>query len=151
MAQQANIVAYDGNSTPVIRYFAPDGIERVDAQSTIANWREALQSTSMNTQARVAVKRQKLKSGVQVSTLEVVIPVPEVPTGGTPEGYAAPPKAAYEDRVLVIQYQHPRSTGLSRRAARQLALNIAGNIATSVTPLQSGFWPELADLGIFPS
>lgn len=151
MAQQVNIAAYDGQSTPTIRYFAPDGIERVDPQTTIALWRESLQSTSMNTQPKVAIKRQKLKSGVQVSTLEVVVPVPEVPTGGTPEGYAAPPKAAYEDRVLIIQYQHPRSTGLSRRVARQLALNIAGNITSTVTPATAGFWPDLADLGIFPS
>lgn len=148
MAQQATISVYDGASTPVQRTFQGEGIKRPDANTQLALWRELSPSLPLGSQARVSMKRQDLKSGVVVNTLEVVLPVPETPAGGTPQGYVAPPKVAYEDRVLVIQYKHPRSTAISARIARQLALNVAGNVSTAVTVVTSGPWPELADHNI---
>lgn len=151
MGQQASIVSYDGASTPVSRTFSGEGIERPDAATQLALWRELIAGIPTASQARISARKQKLKSGVVVATLDVTIPVPEIPSGGTPAGYTAPPKVAYEDRVLVIQYQHPRSTATSRRVCRQLALNVAGSISTSVPVATSGPWPELADHGVMPT
>lgn len=151
MAQQANIAVYDGATVPVLRTFTAEGIERPDPTTQLASWREVSLTIPIGAQATVSEKKQKLKSGVVVATLEVKVPVQETPTGGTPEGYSAPPKVAFEDRVLVIHYQHPRSSTTSRRLVRQLALNIAGNVGTSVVAATSGPWPDLADNSLMPT
>lgn len=151
MGQQVDFVAFDGAAVPVSRALTADGIERDPSGLQLAIWRELSLATSLNLQTRLSFKKQKLKSGTYVSTLDLVCPVAEILTGGTQDGYTAPPKAAFEDRVLIIQYAHPRSTTAGRRMARQLALNLAGGITTSVTPSLLSQWALLADNLVFPS
>lgn len=151
MAQQDTIVAFDGAATPVNRSFTADGIERIDSMTSLATWREAYANATLEAQAKISLKKQRLKSGTVVQVLDVSLPILETPSGGTPEGYAAPPRTAYTDRVVIMQYQSPRSNTTSRRTARQLALNIAGNVQTSVTPQTSGVVPLAFDYAIFPS
>jgi hypothetical protein len=66
-------------------------------------------------------------------------------------GYTAAPKVAYENTVLVTGFFHERSDSAGRKLVRQLALNIAGSIATSVTPVATGPVPEAIDQLIAPT
>ena len=69
----------------------------------------------------------------------------ETVSGQNSSGYTAPPKVAYTDTVDVIGYYSERGTPAGRRLARQLGVNIMGNISTSVAPVVTGPAPELFD------
>jgi len=69
----------------------------------------------------------------------------EAVSGQNSSGYTAPPKVAYVDTHEEVGYFHERSVVNGRRLARQLSLNIAGGVSTSVTPVTTGPSPELFD------
>jgi hypothetical protein len=75
----------------------------------------------------------------------------EAVAGNNAAGYTAAPKVAYVDSDSIVTYAHERSTIVSRRLARQLLINIAGSISTSVAPVTSGAVPEAIDLLIMPT
>lgn len=144
MSAQANIVAFDGAATPVSHTLVPIGVEKTGDQFN-AFWRENLSSVPVNAQVRITQTSRKLKSGVTRVATVVDVPVMESIAGNNSAGYTAAPKVAYVDSVHVVGYFSDRSTAESRRLARQLAVNVAGSIATSVAPVTTGPVPELMD------
>nr|UJQ85024.1 MAG: hypothetical protein 2 [Leviviridae sp.] len=145
MGQQANIVVYDGASTPVAHTLVGDGVYR-DKDGTIrAIWKESLVGVPDYAQVRLTQTKKKLPSGVFRVAQRIEIPVMESISGQNSSGYTAPPKVAYVDTVEEVGYFHERSTVTGRRLARQLSLNAAGNIATSVAAVTTGPGPELFD------
>lgn len=150
MSAQANIVAFDGAATPVSHTLVPISVAEVNGELG-ANWREALPSVPLYAQVSVSVKQRRLKSGIHQNSLTVNVPIMESVSGVNSAGYTAAPKVAFIDTVVVTSYSHERSTIANRRLARQLALNIAGNITTSVAAVVTGAVPELIDQNIVPS
>lgn len=75
----------------------------------------------------------------------------EAVSGQNAAGYTAAPKVAYVNTVQIVGLFHERSTIAERRLVRQLALNIGGNISTSVAAVTTGPVPELIDQMIVPS
>lgn len=150
MSTIANIVAFDGAATPVSHTFVADSVTRV-GKDVIASYKEATALVPDDAQGRVMVKRTKLGSGVNRVSVRVELPVMEAVSGQNSAGYTAAPKVAYVDTVEVVGYYSPRSSIAGRRAVRQLAINVAGNIATSVAAATAGPVPELFDTLITPT
>lgn len=94
---------------------------------------------------------KKLGSGIYRVNSRVSIPVMEAIAGNNSSGYTAPPKVAYIDTVDTVAYFSDRGTIAGRRLARQLSVNIAGGIATTVTPVVTGPVAELFDLLLMPT
>jgi len=150
MANIANIVAFDGASTPVSHTLVPEGISRKGDVLTAA-WREKIATLPDEAQVRLTFELTKLKSNVVRVEKRTVVPVMESISGQNASGYTAAPKVAYEDTDVHIFYAHPRSTVASRRLCRQLAQNIDGNVTTSVAPATTGPLPELIDMLLMPT
>lgn len=151
MAQAANLVAFDGNTTPASRTFTHEGSNSPSSQKTVSMWRESGSTNPLYGQPKVIATKESLKSGVVVLELDVQVPIMEVPVAGGVEGYTSPPKVAYTERFVITRYAHPRSTTVTARLARQLAVNLANGVATSVTPVAAGQVPEMFDLCNFPT
>lgn len=151
MSQQANITVYDGAATPVLHTLVGEGIERLSDGTLIAQWKESLAGVPDYAQVRVTQTKKKLRSGVFIVVTKVEVPVMESISGQNSSGYTAPPKVAYVDTVEIRGKFHERSVVTGRRLARQLAVNLGGNIATSVAPVTTGFVPELIDQLLFPT
>lgn len=151
MSAQANIVAFDGAGTPVSHTLLPISSARTDDGSLEASWREGLVSLPLAAQIRCATRQRKLKSGVHQVSVTVTVPVMESVSGVNAAGYTAAPKVAYENTVVISGYFSERASIAERRLVRQLALNIAGGIATSVTPVATGPAAELLDQNITAS
>jgi hypothetical protein len=150
MTAIANIVAYDGASTPVLHTFLPSSVTRI-AGKVLAEWREAQTGVPVYAQPRISMSLEKLKSGVYKAEQRVVVPVMESIGSENSAGYTAAPKVAYENTVVTTGFFHERSDVTGRRLVRQLAVNVDGGIATSVTPVTSGPLPELFDLLVSPT
>lgn len=151
MSAQANLVAFDGASTPVSHTLIALGTSAEADGSKIAEWGERLATVPEEAQVTALTRRRKLKSGKILEVLTVVVPVMESISGQNDFGYTAKPAVAFPETFVITHYKDPRSTVTTARIARQLALNIAGGIATSVTPVTTGPAPELFDQGITPS
>jgi len=145
MSQQANITVFDGAATPVSHTLVGEGIERLKDQTLVARWKESLAGVPDYAQIRYTQTKRKLPSGVWVVAGVADVPVMESISGQNSSGYTAPPKVAYVNSTRVIGYYHERSTPTDRRLSRQMAVNLAGNISTSVTPVTTGPLPELLD------
>lgn len=152
MSAQANIVAFDGAATPVTHTLVPvnSAIDPADNNLT-ATWREALTTVPLYAQIKAVMKQQQLKSGVWRVSTTVTVPVMESVSGQNAAGYTAAPKVAYQNTVVITGYFAERATIAERRLVRQLALNIAGSVSTSVAPVASGAAPELIDQNIIAS
>lgn len=151
MSAQTNIVAFDGAATPVSHTLLPISSARADDGSLEALWREGLISLPLAAQIRCATRQRKLKSGMLQASVTVTVPVMESVSGVNAAGYTAAPKVAYENTVVINGYFSERASIAERRLVRQLALNIAGGIATSVTPVATGPAAELLDQNITAS
>lgn len=146
MSAQANIVAFDGASTPATHTFVPVGASSGGpSDELVALWREALTTVPTAAQIQVRTGQRKLANGLYRVATQVTVPVMESVSGQNAAGYTAAPKVAYSNQVTVVGNFHERSTIAERRMVRQLALNIAGGIATSVTPVVAGPAAELFD------
>lgn len=145
MAAQANITVFDGASTPVSHTLIGEGIERLPDGTLKASWKESLAGVPDYAQIRVTGTKRKLKSGVFRVSFRVEVPVMESISGQNLSGYTAPPKVAYVDTTEIVGYFHERSIVTGRRLSRQLAVNLGGNISTTVTPVATGPLPELFD------
>ncbi len=150
MSAIANIVAFDGQSTPVSHTFVAESVAR-DGDTVTASYKEATAGVPDYAQGRVTLKKQSLPSGVKRVSTRVEFPVMESIAGQNSAGYTAAPKVAYVDTVEVVGYFADRSIIAGRRSVRQTAINIAGNISTSVAAATTGPVPELMDLLITPT
>lgn len=151
MAAQANIVAFDGASTPVSHTFVPAGVTRVNNTVT-GIWKEANVSVPDSAQGRITmVMTQLAKSEIYRVDTRVEIPVMEAIAGNNLSGYTAAPKVAYIDTVQTTGFFSPRSTIAGRRLVRQLAVNIANGVSTTVTPVTTGPVADLFDQLVTPS
>lgn len=145
MGAQANITVFDGAASPVSHTLVGEGIERTSDGALVAKWKESLPGVPDYAQIRVSQSKKKLPSGVFVVVTRVEVPVMESVAGQNAAGYTAPPKVAYVDTTEIVGKYHERSVVTGRRLSRQLAVNIAGNISTSVAPATAGPTPELFD------
>ncbi len=150
MAAQANITVYDGAATPVAHTLLPAGVVR-EGDTITAYWRESLASVPVYAQVTCTMKLTRLKSGVYRVESKVEVPVMESISGQNAAGYTAAPKVAYVNTVVTTGLFHERSDANGRRLARQMAVNIDGNITTSVAAATSGPLPDLFDLLVVPS
>lgn len=142
MAQQADIVVYDGASTPAVHTLKMDGVTR-EKDTTVASWKEQVAALPDEAQTRFTQMRQKLRSGTWKSTSRLEIRVMENVSGNNAQGYVAPMKVAYIDRFELVNMASPRSTEVSKRVCMQMLLNLAANTVTNVTPVATG---TVADL-----
>lgn len=151
MSSIANIIAFDGADTPVEHTFLPVSVES-DPKSTIAFYRESMAGVPVYAQPRVTIIAYK-KSGNGIYRNEVIVEVPvmESVTSANAAGYTAAPKVAYVNTYKGTSMSHERSDIAGRRLVRQLAVNIIGGVATTVTPVATGPVPESTDLLIMPT
>lgn len=145
MGQQANITVFDGAATPVSHTLVGEGIERLSDGTLKATWKESLSGVPDYAQIRYTQLKKKLPSGVFIVVGRVEVPVMESVSGQNASGYTAPPKVAYVDTVDIVGKFHERGVVTGRRLARQLAVNLAGNISTSIAPVTTGPLPEMVD------
>lgn len=150
MAGQVNIIAFDGASTPVSHTLIPGGttLEKGLGQ---ALWKEQLAAVPDYAQIRFGSKKIRLGSGVYRVSARTEVPVMEAISGQNSSGYTAAQKVAYTNTMETSGFFHERSTINERRLCRQLHQNLLGSVATSVTPVQTGFVPELFDQLIMAS
>lgn len=138
MAQQANIVVFDGAATPVSHTLLPVDNKVLQDGTRVAIWRENLATLPTEAQVRAELKQRQLASGVTETRFRVVFPVMESIGGQNAAGYTAAPKVAYEDSDEYVKYAHKRSTPTSRKVSKQTLMNIMNNVATTVTPVSAG-------------
>lgn len=150
MSAISNITVFDGAATPVSHTLLPVDVTREKGKVT-ANWRESLTGIPVYAQVRTTMSLEKLKSGVYKVESRVVVPVMESVSGQNAAGYTAAPKVAYENTVVTTGWFHERSDAVGRRLARQLAVNLDGNISTSVAAATTGPVAELFDLLVAPT
>jgi hypothetical protein len=151
MAQQADITVYDGATTPVAHVLKPLGNKVMKDGTELALWRENLASLPNEAQVRCELRKRVLPSGVTETRFRVVFPVMENISGQNAAGYTAAPKVAYEDARELVQYAHQRSTPTGRQLVGQAVQNIAGNVATSVTPVTAGMLYDAFVSGFMPT
>lgn len=150
MSSIANIVAFDGASTPVSHTLIPDSVTREKDEVT-AVWVEKLAGIPDIAQVRCTIKRKKLGSGVSRVSIRTEVPVMESIGSQNAAGYTAAPKIAFIDTEESVFYAHERSTTTSRKICRQLHNNILANVSTSVTPSSAGPVHEAIDLLVMPT
>lgn len=150
MANQANITVFDGAATPVSHTLIPAGVAR-EKDTITAQWRESLNNVPVNAQVTCTMRITRLKSGVYKTESKVEVPVMESISGQNAAGYTAAPRVAYVNTVSTTGFFHERSDANGRRLVRQMAVNIGGNISTSVVPATSGPLADLFDLLVAPS
>lgn len=150
MSAMADIVAYDGASTPASHTFKPQQVTREDGLIT-AVWKEVVTTVPDAAQGTVTMSLKKMNSGVYKLNSRVAIPVMEAINGNNSSGYTAAPKVAYIDTVDTVCYFHERSTIADRRLVRQMSINILNGVITSVTPVTTGPVAELFDLLLAPT
>jgi hypothetical protein len=144
MASIAAITVFDGASTPVSHTLQPVSVTR-EGDTVTAYWREALASVPTEAQVWATAKLTTLNNGVTKEEFTVGVPVMETVTNQNAAGYTAAPKVAYTDKMVFTAFSSKRSTVASRRLARQILVNIANNVSTSVAAATSGPLPDLVD------
>lgn len=138
MAQQADIVVYDGAATPVAHTLKPVDNKVLKDGTRLALWRENLAALPSEAQFRAELRQRELPSGVTETRFRVVNPVMESIGSQNAAGYTAAPKVAYEDADEWVKFAHRRSTPVSRGITSQALRNVMNNVATSVTPVAAG-------------
>jgi hypothetical protein len=150
MSAIANLVAFDGASTPISHTLIPISVTRKDNEVT-AVWREMLASVPAYAQVRNEMKISNLKSGNYRTDVKSVVPVMEAISGQNAAGYTAAPKVAYENTLGTTGFFAPRSDVTGRRLVRQLHVNILNGITTTVAATTTGPAPELIDQLVAPT
>lgn len=150
MAQQANIVAFDGASTPVSHTFNAMGVSSDPALGNVAKYRESLTSIPIHANPRVTILKKALKGGVVRIEIRVEVPSMETATGANAQGYTAPPKIAYTDQASAVFYFGDRSTIAGRKLIRQLLANVLNGVTTAVTPVTTHDAALVVDQDAFP-
>lgn len=145
MSAIANIVVYDGATTPVAHTLIPISVERNQKSGRIeAYWREQVAALPTYAQVEFRMTMQKTaKSGVWHVQAVISVPVMESISGQNASGYTAAPRVAYIDTAGFFGHFHERGTIAGRRLAKQMVLNIGNNVGTSVPPITAGVVDEL--------
>lgn len=151
MAAIANITVFDGAASPVSHTLVAVSVSRPNKTSVLAEWREKLASVPDYAQVRASLLIEVLPTGVYRITAESVVPVMESVSGQNAAGYTAAPKVAYENTLRSVGLFHQRSTVTDRRLARQIMVNLMGNISTTVAAATSGPLPDAFDSLISPT
>lgn len=153
MANIANIVVFDGAATPVSHTLVPVDVSKDPKTGAIvALWREQVASLPTYAQVTATARLSKSRrSGVWNVDFRVEVPVMESVSGQNSSGYTAAPKVAYIDTTGIYGHYHERGTIAGRRLSRQLAINIGGNVSTSVAASTSGVLPDLFDALVAPT
>jgi len=150
MSNIANLVVFDGASTPVSHTLVPVSVSKENG-SVIAIWREQIASLPTEAQVRVEMKQRTLKSGVVETRTRVIVPVMESVSGQNAAGYTAAAKVAYEDAYEEVSYAHPRSTITGRRLCKQILTNLSNNVSTTVAPATAGVFDEANVQQVMPT
>lgn len=150
MSAISDITVFDGAATPVSHTLKAISVTR-EKGIVKADWRENLTGVPVYAQVRASMSIERLKSGVYRVDCRVVVPVMETVNGQNAAGYTAAPKVAFENTVVTTAYFHERSDAVSRRLARQVSVNILGNITTSVAAATTGPLPDLFDTLVAPT
>lgn len=150
MSAIANITVFDGAASPVSHTLVAISVTREKGKVT-ALWREQLASLPAYAQVSVSMTIEQLKSKVYKTTTRVEVPVMESVSGQNAAGYTAAPKVAYVNTVETTGYFHERSDITGRRLARQIAVNLANNVSTTVAAASTGPMPELIDQLVAPT
>lgn len=150
MSGMANIVVYDGASTPIAHTLVPISSKTI-GDVVVALWREQLPTLPIEAQVYCEMKQRTLKSGVVETRTRVVFPVMESISGQNAAGYTAAPKVAYSDANEWVNYAHPRSTIAGKRIAKQALTNLSNNIATTVAAATSGVFDEANVQTVMPT
>jgi len=150
MAAMANITVFDGAATPVSHTLLPISVTRA-AGTVEALFRENVAGVPTYAQISTLMRLGRLKSGVWKAETRVVVPVMESVSGQNAAGYTAAPKVAYEDTHVYTCFAHDRSVQTGRRLARQILINLMGNVSTSVAAATTGFVPDLVDNLVAPT
>lgn len=151
MSQLANITVFDGAGTPVSHTLVGESVERKNDGTLVAKWKESLTGVPDSAQVRCIMTKRKLPSGIFRLTVRTEVPVMESVTNQNSSGYTAPPKVAYVDTVETVGYFHERGTVTGRRLARQVSVNVMGNVSTSVAAATTGPASELFDQLLMPT
>jgi len=150
MSAIANITVFDGAATPVSHTLVAVSVTREKGKVT-AFWREQLASLPAYAQISASMSIERLKSGVYKTVTRVEVPVMESVSGQNAAGYTAAPKVAYVNTIETTGYFHERSDVAGRRLARQVAVNLANNVSTSVAAATTCPMPELVDQLVAPT
>lgn len=151
MSSLANLVAFDGATTPISHTFLPLRVEN-GVGSVKAFYRESLTGVPIYGQPAVTITQGKRsKNGLYRSEILVEIPVMEAVLNQNASGYTAQPKVAHVVTTGFYQIAHERSDIAVRRLARQLAVNITNGLATTQTVTTTGPASELIDQLIVPT
>lgn len=146
MSNISNIAVFDGAATPVLHTLVPISVEKTGKGNRIeAVWRE--QVSTLPTYAQVSARMSlsyNSKSGVWHVDFRMEVPVMESVSGANAAGYTAAPKVAYVDTSGFYGHYHERGSIASRRLSKQLLLNCANNVSTSVPAVSAGIIDELA-------
>lgn len=151
MSTQANIVAFDGATTPVSHTFIPIASVGLGQSGWEGSWRDNNAALPIIAAPRITQKFNELKGGIVRCETAVELPVMESVSGQNSAGYTAAPKVAHVIKEAYVTYAHERATPADRRLARQLLINVMGNISTSVAAATTGPASELHDNNICAS
>lgn len=150
MAAIADLIAYDGEATPLAHTFKPVYVRNENGKQ-VALYREAVSGVPLEAQPSFSFSQEILKSGVHKFVARVTIPVMESVSGQNAAGYTAPPKVAYTVNGDLTIFAPARSTPLQRRNIRHLALNVLAGSVTAGGPYTTGPAADLFDNGISPT
>lgn len=150
MSAIANIVAFDGAATPVSHTFLPESVVR-EGKTITATYKESLVGVPDYAQVRIILRTTRLSTGIKKVTTRVEVPVMESISGQNSAGYTAAPKVAYVDAAEYTHFAADRSSIAGRRLARQLLVNVSGNVSTSVAAATSGPVSEAVDQLLMPT
>jgi len=150
MAAQADIIAFDGESTPVSHTFVVDHVEYTGTDLN-AFWQEKTPGVPENAQGTVQLSRRKVNSGMTRIGFMVKLPVMESVNGANLSGYTAAPKVAYVDSAEGVQWVHPRSLAQGRQNAKTILFRILGNQTTTSAAIASGVAYDAQVRLVFPS
>lgn len=150
MAALADIVAFDGESTPVSHTFYADHVEYTGSD-LVALWSEKVVGVPEYAQGTATLTRKKVASGMTRVAFRVNLPVMESVSGANLAGYTAAPKVAYVDSCEDVQWIHPRSLQQGRNNVRSLLLNVRRNVSTTYGAITAGLLYDAQVRMVFPN
>lgn len=153
MSNIANIVVYDGATSPVAHTLVPVEVVKDGKTGVItAVWREQIAALPTYAQVTATARLSRNpKSGVWNVDFKVQVPVMESVSGQNASGYTAAPKVAYVDTSGIYGHYHERGTIAGRRLSRMIAVNVGNNVSTSVAAATTGILAELFDTLVMPT
>lgn len=150
MAALADVVAYDGETTPVAHTFVADHVE-YSGSDLVALYCEKTPGVPEYAQGTIALTKKKVNNGNIRVGCRVNIPVMESVNGANLSGYTAAPKVAYVDSYEGVQWIHPRSLAQGRLNVKSIFTNVLRGLSSSQTPVGSGLLHDAQVRLIFPS